>query len=1067
MKVRKEGDAKLLAFLRNYSDQEQIQRPDEALTDSQIKSVASVLAEEIAKHESGTIVDIGCGHGVLLQRLAELDSFQSKQGWCYPGVDTPRHVDQALELAAKLHLHRRVDVSVLDEFYARWPSDPRTPRPHIAFCRNVLHELDVGTTARLIEHASNGLNVGELFLVQDLEVFPEAERGHVCWTLKNLTKALEHTGFSVVPVRESSLRGNRWLNVIARRTGYRASDRGRFLEVIREERLKQWQYWKSLGLLNEDDGTLRDVRVAKIDFDLQFGALTQQLASIEPNVVTGLTAEEETILLRETFEKALRSFDSEPLTRLDYEFDVADYFVDRGNSRGALDRFLADESRVVVIQGGRLMGKTFLVKKVLSQFPHKRCPVFVNLRASATPWNVIEQILSSIGIRIGTEILAGLKHLNYYDIAPILADFFQAHAANMIVVLDHFELALNPSGTIEDRAIELLLQDIINARGSKLIITCSGSPDARFVPDGLLCAVWQPPVGRFPDEPHHVPNLLKNILGRIEYPQALLDSIDRHPFMAYLAALCIRKRGLQCVDEDGFPDLLKAHLREGIVSRIMDATSRDAVRAFSLLRVPVPRKMAERLSSPESTSAAVDQGILFETHATFGEPVLECIAALRIRSDDDSKQPEDNDFEPPTGDETEQNVLDLHRRIANAYEALYEEDADPRWLRELYYHRLATADEQGVRRIGVLYAEEIVNAGEQWYLWQKDFKKALWAFTVAEEFGCTGYRLAMRRAACLIRTDKPEEGKALYGELIARYPSANGIKQSYVDSLLYKKDFRLALEELERFEFRVDDSPWIAGQFGRAYLGLHRNSDAIRALEYQLRVQPDAVIFQLLARAYHHTGKRAKEKEIVTRGLKTYRESWSLNLAYASILEQEGNGEGAINILLDLDQRNPYSAWLALAMVKTYVRLDRIQEADELWSQRRSFVRPEFLRKNIAVELLIAKRRYEEANRFLTDIADTDEYLVGTRKELHYAWAMSVADPEERVAIARAGLKVPFSPLLETNVPLLVSCAKLALLALDKDSCIYYIHRVDSIAPHVPDLRFVREEATKIWGASI
>ena len=67
----------LLAYLGNYGEIESIQPASAAAFDSQLKNFSLFLATKIAAASAGAVLDIGCGEGILLKRLIEIDSFNT------------------------------------------------------------------------------------------------------------------------------------------------------------------------------------------------------------------------------------------------------------------------------------------------------------------------------------------------------------------------------------------------------------------------------------------------------------------------------------------------------------------------------------------------------------------------------------------------------------------------------------------------------------------------------------------------------------------------------------------------------------------------------------------------------------------------------------------------------------------------------------------------------------------------------------------------------------------------------------------------------------------------------
>ncbi len=170
--------ARLVGYLSDYGGTEPPQPAEQAHSDSQLKSITTALAVLIDSQVAGAIVDIGAGHGILLARLVALDAFAIGQAWQYIAVEDGALHDDILSIATRHRVHKRVDVIDLASFYGPWR------RPHVdaivMVCRNVLHELSIDATAALFEKLAVTCQVGDIVVLQNLAVFPRAEKGNAC-----------------------------------------------------------------------------------------------------------------------------------------------------------------------------------------------------------------------------------------------------------------------------------------------------------------------------------------------------------------------------------------------------------------------------------------------------------------------------------------------------------------------------------------------------------------------------------------------------------------------------------------------------------------------------------------------------------------------------------------------------------------------------------------------------------------------------------------------------------------------------------------------------------------------
>ena len=1054
---QKVREAQLLKFLIDYGQPEPPQEVAKALFDNQIKSIFIFLAEILNNNNSGTIVDIGCGNGTILSRLADLINFKEKSEWSYLGIDYNEYKEPVVSLAVNNKLHRKVDFLSLDDFYKEWPNDPQLKRQHLVFIRNVLHELSIEETSILFSHIINNLFLGEKLVIQDLLVFPKAEKGNVCWEPDTLVNLLENCGFSVVMTIEQSKYGGRWINIIATLTTKHDYDLSKIKALVIKFRLLQWNKWKKLGALHQDDEQFRDVIVSKIDFDLQFASLNAQLIDSKAKGVSPLQPEQEALVLKETFDQTLNSFNLVKPQNILELVESVPYFVNRGNSKDGLEKFLVSSEKVTVIQGPPLMGKTELVKEVLSKFHHNRYPVFIDVQATYSVWNIVEGILGSIRCHIPIPVLRSLRSTDFTEIKDVLLDTLKRFSNEIILVFDHFERILNPGGLISDREIKDFLISV-SATDAKIILTSTKQIDLSIFPPEYVFQEIQPPVGRFPDGPPHVGQLLGILAGIKECPDDILKSIDRHPLLAVLVGLCIRKYGVAVLSDDNFIKDIKSDLRSAILNRISDDISKPALNAISHLRISVPREMLNKLSSSISVKSAEEIGLIYSVRDSSRDDLLSCIGAIRYWDKDEKEDLDDNELEQAENADK----INIHENIYHEYLEVYRKDDDPKWLREIYFHKLISGNKDAVDNFGSYFRSEIFGAGEYWFRYKKDFDSAYWAFSIASKYGENSLFLRMRTASCLIRIKKRREGEEMFDKLIKEFPRAMHIVSSYVDSLIYINAFGAALSILNKYQITSTDNEWHAGQFGRIYMGLHNYPEAITAFKYQLYFGEMPIIYQNLARAYHKMGDTPNQMAMLEKGLKIFPNSKRLNVAMASLYEKIGKTENAKEILLKMHNENPYNGWVLFPLFKVLARSDETEKALSIFKKVNNKIDPTFLRKTIESEIEVIKGNYQTAINIL-DSQIQDEHSVGQKLEAYFAWASSVDDIEEGIQIAKEGLSLKINKELKNNVPTLFSVGKLAILARDYEQYKKIQKHITDINPELKDLQDFARQIKPEW----
>ncbi len=294
MKEQNDNDLNVSEYakrLKDYATPPDPQKANEAFTDGQLNSLTMSITHVIDKHNRGTILDIGCGSGIVLTRIAGITEFKDKDGWGYLGVGNVKDRSATKKTAVDLEeefdfdIDKRFKCRLLDEFYSDWISN--AAQPLLVIIRNVFHELDIFKTAKLIYTLTSNLTDKDTLFIQDLELFPKQERDNACWIPDMFKVLLESCGFSskVTPCETSS--GNKYFNVEAERDISISLSYDEIVENVTKRRQGQFSY---MTTVNDNLGKIkgnRDEKIAILDFDLQYKALAVQLEQIKNKVKSG------------------------------------------------------------------------------------------------------------------------------------------------------------------------------------------------------------------------------------------------------------------------------------------------------------------------------------------------------------------------------------------------------------------------------------------------------------------------------------------------------------------------------------------------------------------------------------------------------------------------------------------------------------------------------------------------------------------------------------------------------------------------------------------------------------
>ncbi|WP_040336096.1 hypothetical protein [Candidatus Magnetobacterium casense] len=116
----------------------------------------------------------------------------------------------------------------------------------------------------------------------------------------------------------------------------------------------------------------------------------------------------------------------------------------------------------------------------------------------------------------------------------------------------------------------------------------------------------------------------------------------------------------------------------------------------------------------------------------------------------------------------------------------------------------------------------------------------------------------------------------------------------------------------------------------------------------------------------------------------------------------------------------------------------------------------------IQIEICIANKEWESALYQLRNIPNSDEHLVGLKKKVYHEWAKN-ADDSKRSEIAINGLSVPYDPLLENNIFIIILSIRLARIAQNKEKYDYFMQKIKNISPDIEEKLIWSEDNLDMW----
>lgn len=299
-----------------------MQEPPGRAGDPQLAALTQflqTLASELGRDD--VILDVGSGRGILAHSLNHIWTEDDMRPWYY-AVDREEVLDQ-LSLPPAIHNHSQ-KVPFADFVDGRLPCQHRQVK--VVVLRNILHELDIRTTAEVLVAVSKIAKLGGQVYLQDVVSLPKGERENAGWPSDLLRMVLEGLGFNCgSTVTSHSHSGTEWFTIILRQNAEQSAlnvpDAIRLVADGREQ--QRHRQTTRLGELGNGQETLDEY----VMLNLEVGALNVQLQEYR------YTATTQTAGTRLIAEVPVVPF---PASALDYAEEMPASTLARSGLRGIL-----------------------------------------------------------------------------------------------------------------------------------------------------------------------------------------------------------------------------------------------------------------------------------------------------------------------------------------------------------------------------------------------------------------------------------------------------------------------------------------------------------------------------------------------------------------------------------------------------------------------------------------------------------------------------------------------------------------------------------------------------------
>lgn len=1010
-----------------------VQDPNDAYKDVQIKTLTPFVHDVLSKTTIGTIIDYGCGKGILFQRLCSIQQFIVSK-WVYIGVDVIEDLSDEIDRIAKENkIRRRSDFFLLDDFAKINMSEALIkddfPRPLLFVCRNVLHELSIADTAHFLFELVSKCELGESVVIQDLYTFPEIEQKNAPWEPDILCNLLSKIGFSGGMINDDTARGNTFFTYKGSMSSKPCKSIEEIQDYVYENRTRQFSIWTKKYKADDYHNKLRDEKKAVDDFTYQYAALALIVNDYKP--ISGqIDDTTSNYLLLDIVSKCNDKLHNNGICGKLYESNVIK-FRDRAQDQDHLTDFIVGVEKVAIVQGAPLIGKTSLIKEVLCKAQEKTVVSF-DMGYSSSIWNVIEELYSSIGVKLNIQpLLQGYKSPVYDHVKDVINDTLLYCSSKCIFVLDHFDRILDHNNRIISADIAEFFNTLVSFSGVKVIIVSDKDLSTHSVLSSFREAIRYIKVQRFP-KGKHVPNVLDDYIDRSSihlayYPEEIIEAIDNLPYLATLAGKIIAKEGMNMMDDRIFIHELRNRMKRELLNRLVTTNTMPIVRVITVLRLAVPLSFFEAFACSESISEAIQFGLLYREYR-FNE--IEYFSGAKVLMDQRFNAAYD-DEDTITSNSSDSNV-NIHKQLSDSFRYLYKKDREPKWLRESYYHIICTGDKSIISQFGVLYCDEFYDAGCIWQ-YKHDYKRAEFAFETAFTLGSTKRDIQIKRAATKMRTGKITEAIKLYEESIARYVNWTGAKSSYIDSYLAIKRFSEALNLLINYGVNyLSKKDYTQYQYAKAYLGLHDYNKAKYHIEKAIGINNTETYIEIRLLVLRKLGLFAELKKALEEARRYYPNSIRIAIDYASYLiqnkEQKGMDE-AERILLGILNEQRGEGFALKQLCKLYGFLGDKNKAMQIYKEHESYIKPQWMQWTITFEVMLAQGKWQECLDVIAQHrSKNDINALCYEKKVYLYWSVDITTTDQK-GIAQSGLDINIPDSYKKNIPLMVMQAKLARLA--------------------------------------
>jgi len=1011
----------LLKFISGYESPERPQRIEEIQGDFQLAGLNTLLHSYLSSSPNAKILDIGCGNGVLMGKLVEINAFETYPKFEYIGFDFPDKLNDAFATANKFMILSHVKLLQCEIEWTEYME-----APCIVVIRNVFHELMIDDAAKLIHEICMFLPENSVLLLQDMTTLPVAEKMRVGWLGIHLSNIFKKGGIRVNHTPDTSKRGIDVFLIEGQRQKkceLKEKDIRMLLISARREQLNIL-YEKYAEIEEKPNNVLP---LSRLNHDI--AAISFVLTKSGETDFGGEIKDGQTVA--SIFNLAFRNLSENDLFELQKSFKYPEIkgFQNRGYHIDALDNFFRSDKTIFILKAGPHMGKKTAVWWILFQkLKHDRLPLYVNLKEGDDIFSILENVVFQLGIGkfIDVEVFASLQDLPTEELRTVIHKSIAPLATKTILILDGFENSIDPEGNIENEDVEWLIDFWSSLNNAKIIIESRW--EVKQLPFERCQFEYMTTFPSAGKNKHQYTIQLLHELVPINYrtkdmeyggyPLELLETLNNHPYFTYIAGTIIRNNpDSTCLKNQNFISHLKTRLYENLISNFsLKDNELELLHSLTLVKNAFPLKFVGMVIGDfEIAKKLLEKGLILESsHERF----LPLGVVRNFYKTDTEK------------DVSKLDELKWHEIFADVFYRLYQNESDPSFFRQSYYHATLAGNKSDFSAYRV---PEIAICADFWYK-SKRYSDSLWAHKKIQEKRSLHSKEQMKMASCLIRTNEFKEGKKSYLDLIWRYKTWLGVKSSYIDSLLFTgshaesaKNMLFKIPEIERGFY------WHR-QAARCYRQLSKRKDAYKEYEEAILDSPSHTVWQVIQELInyaHEAGDGDTECKWLEHGWKYLKiRSDDIKINLGAYFERTDELEKAEKLLFEAHQNNPSNAYCILPLVKTLCRDNKISEAEIILKNAPPNTTPHNILLYAKIIYLKVLGDFSECEQLLLslhmdEMNRTSIHRWGQWADLFLSWSFTLKGREQR-DIAFRGLKFVKQIINEKNVPAMMACLELS-----------------------------------------